>query len=163
MAGLLMTKPQNLTVASGSQLYELGALYYDSTNAAWYRYVQADATLVVGELQYLKTPSSWTVAVCVAGTAATLRKALGWACSAMSTTLPYGWLFVGGLLDVNVIASILTDTNVADGDYLVPDTVTNGAVKPGTLGTDDGRFLGVAHGADSGTALTSMIARGLSM
>lgn len=153
---------QPLTMASAVALEEAGRLAF--VNGALYRYGQVDATVTLGHLFYKKTVSAKGVCDIYAKhdhtTAAIFAKtrAGGWPCFSGTSALPFGWFWVGGKLDTTVLASILTDTNVADGDQLIADSAADGAVKPYTLGTNDGYIVAVAHAADSSSALTSATA-----
>lgn len=158
MGGWVNDIGDTLTRASADQLNELGVLY--PSNGALYKYGVVDATVTLGKLFYLKTPGTHIYAVHDHATAAIWAKCRvgGWPVFPGTSTLKYGWFWVGGKLDTNVLASITTDTNVADGDQLVPDSAVDGNVKPYTLGTNDGYIVAVAHAADSGSALTSVSA-----
>lgn len=81
--------------------------------------------------------------------------AMGFAC-ASNVTGEYFFVQVAGP-EVDVSPTLITDTNIAANQMIVPDSATDGSVRPGTLGTDDHLRMGNAVDADSGANLNNYI------
>lgn len=119
-----------------------------------FRFVEAAATLVAGELQEHTNTArgSWTVNKMGTTAAAHHANAAGWAMAAATTTNKGFWVHVAGFT-TSKSPSIASATTFAAGKVGIPDTGTAGRVKTGT-GDADIMEVVVAYAAEASNLIT---------
>jgi hypothetical protein len=85
----------------------------------------------------------------------TAGPSVGAAC-ASNTTGQYFFAQIGGV-ETDASPTLVTDGNVAAGDFLIPSLTTDGTFIPGTAGTHDHLRMGNAIDADVSVALNNYV------
>lgn len=150
--------PHILTTVSSSEVVPLGSLFFDYQGRGYvFTYNFGATSTAVGDVASVASTFTYghmsvtpaTIADYTDGT--TIRPVIAGVALSIIATTKYGWLWCYG----RGTHTITTDTNVAANDLL---TVTDGAIiatREVTAATAHRSPIGVAHAADSGTALTN--------
>lgn len=117
-----------------------------------FQYIRVeDADLVAGDPVYPASADGTEVTRDVSGGSRITNKAQGIAINAI-TDGNYGFIQVAG---VGQVALTLNSGDFSAGDSIMGDTSNDGKVAGGTLGTDDGQWIGHALAASSSSVLSA--------